>query len=200
MPQLQEHQLRVAAVAKLICQNFDGHLNRSEVIAACLLHDMGNIIKFDLTKTQELFGSSWDKNYWQAVKREYLAKYGSDEHRASVAIAKELGARSTVVDLVDCVGFLEAKQNAQTKAYENKIIQYSDDRVDPWGVVSLKQRFLDLRRRYDNHKQDTKERDEFESSLQEIEAQIFKRCRIKPEDVTNNVIKPFVEELKSFGI
>ncbi len=54
MPNLREHQLRVAAVAAQICDNFNKPLNKKEIITACLLHDMGNIIKFKL----ELFSGT----------------------------------------------------------------------------------------------------------------------------------------------
>ena len=44
MPNLQMHMYRVAAVASLIYDNFNEPLNKEEIITACLLHDMGNII------------------------------------------------------------------------------------------------------------------------------------------------------------
>ena len=56
MPQLRTHMLRVAAVGKIVCdavnekvkQNRGEFVNTKNVVTACLLHDMGNIIKFDL--------------------------------------------------------------------------------------------------------------------------------------------------------
>ncbi len=48
MPNLQLHMYRVAAVAKMICDHFQKPINKQEVIITCLLHDIGNIIKFDL--------------------------------------------------------------------------------------------------------------------------------------------------------
>ena len=50
-PQLQTHQLRVAAVAKTICEHLWPKLSDMRtIISTCLVHDMGNIIKFDLDK------------------------------------------------------------------------------------------------------------------------------------------------------
>ncbi len=43
MPQLQEHMFRVAAVALLICENFEDSLPKEDIVTACLLHDMGKI-------------------------------------------------------------------------------------------------------------------------------------------------------------
>jgi 5'-deoxynucleotidase YfbR-like HD superfamily hydrolase len=49
MPQLAAHQLRVAAVAYAITQAIFEPIHDEELISACLLHDMGNILKFDLS-------------------------------------------------------------------------------------------------------------------------------------------------------
>ena len=48
MPNLAMHQLRVAGVAMQICESLDTNIDTNSVVKACLLHDMGNIIKFNL--------------------------------------------------------------------------------------------------------------------------------------------------------
>jgi 5'-deoxynucleotidase YfbR-like HD superfamily hydrolase len=48
MRNLQLHQLRVAAVGQIICESIPDFDETEEVVTTCLLHDMGNIIKFDL--------------------------------------------------------------------------------------------------------------------------------------------------------
>ena len=46
-PNLQIHMLRVAALAKIIIDNWDGNpLNEKAIIQACLFHDAAKIIKF----------------------------------------------------------------------------------------------------------------------------------------------------------
>ncbi len=47
MPNLKQHQFRVAAVAEIICKNLSEVVDKDNIILACLYHDMGNIIKFD---------------------------------------------------------------------------------------------------------------------------------------------------------
>lgn len=49
LPALQLHMLRVAAVAQLICSSHHRALPTDHIISCCLLHDIGNILKFDLT-------------------------------------------------------------------------------------------------------------------------------------------------------
>lgn len=229
MPQLQEHQLKVAAVAEMICENFhpspsttrsdvhrlgygagltlpikgrekEENKEEGDVIAACLLHDMGNIIKFDLNETQNLLNQNIDLAYWQKVKDEYLQKYGAEVHQASILIAKELDMSSRIIALIDCISFLGALQNAKAGDFGKKIVQYSDDRVAPQGVVSLEERFKDLRVRYVQHNVDSQERDDFEKALREIEKQIFEHCKIRPEDITEAASRPYIERLKNYKI
>ena len=54
MPSLQLHMYRVTAVASRIVDNWKGqNLDKKEIIIACLLHDIGNIIKFKLLGSSE---------------------------------------------------------------------------------------------------------------------------------------------------
>jgi len=52
-PWLQEHMLRVSAVSSIICDQLGDKVRKHEVVSACLLHDMGNIIKFDFDSSQK---------------------------------------------------------------------------------------------------------------------------------------------------
>ena len=66
MPNLQEHMLRVAAVASLICDNCTEKLNKEDIITACLLHDIGNIVQFQLSYFPE-FNKPQGIEYWQGI-------------------------------------------------------------------------------------------------------------------------------------
>jgi hypothetical protein len=199
MPNLQMHMLRVAGVATLICDNFETTLPKKEIITACLLHDMGNIIKFDLNVFPE-FSKPEGVEYWQSVKDEYVEKYGNDEHKATIDIAKEIQSGERIIELINSVSFLGAPGLVTDTDFAKKIVEYCDVRVDPVGVVSLEGRFMDLRRRYGHKGGDTPERRAFEVSLQEIEKQIFAKCKIKPEDINDQRVVPIIEELKKFVI
>jgi HD superfamily phosphodiesterase len=60
---LQDHMFQVASVAKLICDNFKTEINEQDILHACLLHDIGNIVKFNFTVKPELFEPE-GINYW----------------------------------------------------------------------------------------------------------------------------------------
>ncbi len=91
MPALQLHQLRVAGVAAYISVNFidKQSIDTNEIILACLLHDMGNILKFSLDRFPE-FLEPQGRDYWQKVQDEYRMKYGNDEHEATKQIVREI--------------------------------------------------------------------------------------------------------------
>jgi hypothetical protein len=210
MPQQAEHMLRVAGVGKMVCENINspqpplwkrgGEQDSRDIIIACLLHDMGNIIKFDFSQTKKIINQELDLDYWREVQQAFKAKYGSNEHTAHLQIAKELGASERVIELIGAISFLGAPNNASGNDFGKKICQYADDRVSPFGVVSLEERFLDLRSRYVNHQGETPEREAFETALRQIETQIFEHCKIKPEEITEMKVQEQVVKLRRFEI
>jgi hypothetical protein len=216
MPQLQEHQLTVAAVADFICEHFtplphpprkgEGirQVDRRDIVAACLLHDMGNIVKFDLSKTWELhpglFVKQEDRDFWENVKMEAIKKYGTGSHNVTLKIVSELQASERIRELVDCVGFDQGVENSATEDFGKKICAYSDMRVMPAGVSSLEERMADLRVRYQNHPEGANNREVFEAALRKIEQQIFEHCNIAPSNITGQTVADKKEKLKSFEI
>lgn len=200
MPSLQDHMLRVAAVASLICDNFDEPLPKEEIISACLLHDMGNIIKSDLKYFPE-FLEPQGLDYWQEVKDEYIQKYGKNELQATVQIIQELGL-SNLLPVFGGMSFAKAKENLAVEDFAIKICFYADLRVDPHGVVSYEGRMEEGKKRYQNRTDvfSTEGRDYLVQCGKEIEKQIFAKCKIKPEDINNETAAPIILSLRGFVI
>ena len=191
---------RVAAVASLICDNFSEPLPKDKIISACLLHDMGNIIKSRLEYFPE-FLEPEGLDYWQTIKEEYVRKHGDKPFPATFKIAQELGVSEQILALIDATGFLKATENMLNPSWQVKICAYADMRVKPLGVASLADRLKDLEVRYAQISTLEKEKVEvIHNSLFEIEKQIFSKCKIKPEDINDEVIKPIISELKNFVI
>ena len=199
VPTLAEHMFRVAAVASLICDNFDEPLPKEDIVTACLLHDMGNIIKFKFYVMPEVFMPE-GLEYWRGVQDQYIKKYGNDEHVAAIKIAKEVGVNERVIELINSISFLGAPLQVINEDFSKKIVEYSDKRVEPKGLVSLEKRLMDLRKRYAEHGGDTPERRAFEKAVHSIEEQIFAKCKIKPEDITDITVAPIISKLKDFVI
>ncbi len=198
MPILQMHQLRVAAVAQFICENFSEEIDSESVITACLFHDMGNILKSDFS----VFPEAVEKEgieYWQNVKDDYVRKYGKDEHKATIMIAKEIGLPEKVREIIDSIGFGKSPSVAREGSYEQKIAVYADARVGPHGVLSLADRLKDFEKRYAKRYLNDKSEEEKKSSRDAyfiIEKQIFSHTKISPQDITEEKISAFIPKLK----
>lgn len=207
MPNLQEHQLRVAGVASMICENLNIEIDKNILITACLLHDMGNIIKFKLDYFPEFINAA-DLEYWQKVKEEYINRYGHDEHRATLEIIEELDLPYEVGDIIDAVGFSHAIENREGADFAHKIAAYADIRVSPYGVVSMEDRLHDARKRYKGqnkstdreHSDDMVPVDEFNAALLEIERQIFSICSLSPEDITEESVSEHIQRAKEMEV
>jgi len=197
---LQDHMLRVAAVASLLCDSVNIFVDKSNIVLAELFHDMGNIIKFNWETLLE-FREPEGIEYWQKVQKEFIAKYGPDEQKANLAIAAELGLKKEAIALIDKMHFHNNCLNARAKNLDLKIINYADQRVSPHGVVSYNERMEEARVRYRwDEREDREERAKLIACGKEIEKQIFAHCKIKPEDITDEAVAPIIEELKKFVI
>ena len=194
MPNLQMHQLRVASVASLLCDSIGG-LDKESVITACLFHDMGNIVKFYLPYFPQLLEPE-GLAYWQNIKDEYIKKYGSDEHKVTEIIAREIKMPEKAYSYLSGIGFSKAPDTLQDNVFERKICCYADQRVAPFSVVSLQERIDEGHRRYAGTKEKTTEYLELASKLFELEKQIFAKSTLKPSDITDESIAPIIERLK----
>jgi hypothetical protein len=198
MPNLQEHMYKVAGVASLICDNFNGSLPKDEIISTCLLHDIGNIVKFKLDKFPN-FLEPEGLDYWSGIQNSYFKKYGYEQHEATSQIIKEIGISNIVLDLAKHVGFSMAENNLKNNSFARKICAYSDMRVAVFGVRSLKERLDDLSERYSKKSIISNSSVEYiHKCFFEIEKQIFNKCKIKPEYITDETVSSIVLELKNF--
>jgi len=187
MPSLQLHQLRVAAVGQMVCEALTQEVNVGEVTLACLFHDMGNIIKSDLSRYPE-FLEPEGLAHWEAVKADYIARYGADTHAANVAIAKEIGLPEHVVRIIDSIGFSNIQAIAAGTWLELKIVEYGDIRVGPHGVVSLEARFADALERY-AHRYESRGAAEtayvlYAEYSKRIEKDLLESTHLLPSDIT----------------
>ncbi len=199
MPQLREHMLRVAAVAATVCDNFDEPLPKENIIEACLLHDMGNIVKFDLEYTKNYFPEFFAQQgfeYWQGIQKEFIEKYGTDDHLATFAIVKELGIDGKTFELVEAITTKMIEKSDSSLNADILICKYVDFRVGPKGVLGLRERVTEWKNR---DKRISEEYAENSYNLfTQIEKQIFSKCKIQPEDITDETIQPIISELQNF--
>lgn len=203
MPSLQLHQLRVAAVAwQLVAAFTDQSFSKDNTILACLVHDMGNICKFDLAAFPS-FVEPEGLTYWQTVQQEFKDQYGSDEHQATLRIVAELGIDKRVAPILSQTGFLNIMTLVQTGSWEAKVVQYSDLRVTPQGVVTLEQRLLDLQNRYQAKypglAQEQK-RQQFAAAARNLETELIQKTGLDLSKITDQSGAVIIETLKKFVV
>jgi len=201
MPNLQEHMLRVAAVASLICDNCTEKLNKEDIITACLLHDIGNIVQFQLSYFPE-FNKPQGIEYWQGIQNEYIRKYGENKDKATLQIVQNMGVSDKIIILIKQINFSLLSNQSISDDMNSKVACYSDLRVDPNGVVSFQEHIGEGEKRYQSRKGDfpDEKRQILIECCQDIEDDIFAKCKIKATDITNEAILPIIEELKNFVI
>jgi len=201
-PNLQQHMLRVAAYAKLIINNFNNsNLISSHIILnSCLLHDLGNIIKFDFDNFSELLGAE-EKNieYWKKVKTAMIYKYGNDEDIATVEMVNGLNVSPEVLFIVKNWGFKNFKRIAESDNWNWKIAVYSDHRISPIGVVTLQQNLENKQKRYKLSKQNashlSEQANELFNSATQIEQEIMKNSLINLHTIDTIRVDNLTKEL-----
>jgi len=207
MPALQNHQLRVAAVGKFIAERSEKPVDEESIILAGLFHDMGNIIKFDLSYYPELLEPK-GLEYWQGVKEDFTARYGKDHHKANTAIAREIALPESVVAIIDMIGFSNVPKIVASGSPELKIVEYADSRVGPFGVLPLEERLADGRKRYLNRSKDSAygiaaPKEEFERLMdaeRELERQVIESSMIQSEDISDVAVAPLIEQLRKYAV
>jgi hypothetical protein len=201
MPQLQMHMLRVAGVASMICDSFEGSIDKATIVSVCLIHDMGNIVKFRLEKFPEGL-EPLGLEYWQKVQKEFIEKYGANDYQVTYQILEELKLSDKIQTLVKSNEFAKMSPiSNQKESFECKICIYSDARVEPNRITSLDKRLAEVKERYmKNHGVSPEFYRELWESAREIEKQIFSQCKITPGDITEEKVKLIIEELRKFDI
>ena len=204
IPVLQQHQLRVAAVGQKISTYFP-QVNMKTVVTACLLHDMGNILKidFDSPLSKEALTIE-QRKAGDELKASFQKKYGNDEYLATIEIVKEIGVSEQVLKVINEMFFTKLidAQFAQN-SLERKICEYADMRVDPYGVTSLEARLADIKDRYKNKYvsvERQKELENFFDEMRKIEIELFDQIELRLEDLNNQNLSDTIENLKTFEI
>lgn len=145
---LQQHMLRVASLAKIILDHWTGKkLEGEAIIQACVFHDIAKPMNFDLTKQAQFGMSQAEIDNLNTLQKRLQASYGNDEHRATMEICKEIGCSLTAVKIVDNLEWSYIPSLLSRNYLESLIPIYSDMRIGPKGILTLRERLDDLKSR-----------------------------------------------------
>ncbi|MDE1825080.1 MAG: hypothetical protein KGH61_03325 [Candidatus Micrarchaeota archaeon] len=193
LPNLRLHMLRVAAVGEQICDSWKGKgINKGDVVATLLLHDLGNIVvvDFDSSLGKKMLGGDRKRiKQWKQVKKSAVSRYGTDDHRATILMAGELGVSRRLMRILGEMSDLEFDVLASGDV-ELKICFYSDLRVWPMGVTGLGHRLDDLKER---HRISDKDYAKMKGDAFKIEEWIFGNASIRPGQINNKSVKGYID-------
>lgn len=197
-PNLQQHMIRVASVGAWIADHWSTHdLNKVPIVQALLLHDMGNIIKFDFSLPHLLGEESKNVEHWKAVQQRFKEKYG-DEHVATSEIAKEVGLSPLGFEYLKAVGSSHLKDAVRIGDFNKKICCYSDFRVDPFGIVMVNKRFDDIVARYrgrDHELGNIEETERRRGYCLELEKQLQEYVKEDLQKLDNEMLSSYYQEV-----
>lgn len=148
-PHLQHHMQTVAGIGSAIAGHWISpkhKVDASLITQTLLLHDMGNIIKFDFTSKK--FPQTQHSDFWISVQKKFIETYGKNEHNATLKIAREIEVSDKVVNCLQSMSRWREELSNDSSDWSLKIAVYSDFRVGPDGITSVDKRIDDLIERY----------------------------------------------------
>jgi hypothetical protein len=189
---LQRHMLTAAAVIKTIADNWTGpEFDQEDAINLMLLHDVGNVSKMDLSVQKFSNDSGHGEDYWEKYQKEFISKYGANEHQVTLGVIGDLKLDSPrLLWLFENKKFINTEYISQTDDFALKLCAYSDMVSSPEGFTTLDNRFKEARLRCSgnpkagiNHPRSK----DFEKAAHMIESQILKHSTISSPEVLANV-------------
>ncbi len=185
-PNLQEHMLRVYEVVNFIEKHWKQKgVNWNLVKKLALLHDLGNIVKFNLNKHPEFLGSEQNNvERWKNIQKEIIKKYGSDAEETTKKMLGEIGIDKKTVSIIYSKSFIYSVKIRNSSNWYLKILYYADLRTLPLGVGTLKERLVDLAERYS-----IPDFKNLASACFDIERQVQRNLDVDTSKITNDVIK-----------
>jgi len=148
-PNLQQHMIWVAGVAEFITDHWKGgQIDKNRLIKASLVHDLGNIVKFNFDKYPEFLGEEIKNiEFWKQKQSEIISKYGSDDHLVTQKMLNEIGLDNKSIEVISAKSFANAVETLNSNDWYLKILLYSDMRVLPFGICTLEERLEDIMKR-----------------------------------------------------
>ncbi len=187
MPQLREHQLRVGGIAKIITDEWTDKKIADESVMSCLLHDMGNIVKFNDLKDPK----------WLKVREDCRKIYGAEAHDATVGILRDASLEK-YVDYINEEKMLYELTPTKEETFNRfskpaVIVLYADLRVNPERVVSIEERTEDLIKRYRNKRTENIYGPPTERYVQSL-------TRVDISNISEEMVEPLFDELLTMTV
>lgn len=202
-PNLQEHMTQVFGVVSFIAahwknKNIQVDWDLTKKIA--LLHDLGNIVKFDLDRYPEFFGTEQANiEQWREKQKQIIETYGFDDRAVTSRMLREIVVSQDAIEVIESKGFGNASLIEASHNWLLKILFYADMRVLPQGVGPLQERIKDIGNRLSKY---SKRADfgELCAACVSIERQIQTNLDVSVLDVDDSSIEVRLEKILKIDI
>ena len=190
-PNLQEHMFRVWGVVSFI----EIHWNNSQIKVdwdlvkqASLLHDLGNVVRFDFNKHPEFLGKEQiNVEYWKDIQKKVIENYGSDDHIATEKMLMEMGVSQEMIEIIGKKSFGNSVAIKNGNNWPLKILSYADLRTLPWGIGTLEERIADIKERMPKYTSRPDFNDLIEA-CRRVERQIQENLNVPVSEINNDTI------------
>jgi len=195
---LRTHMLRVASLGRLICVNLSPTIKIDKVllITSLLVHDMGNIVKFDFSSN--LIKWSEDVAVLKKIQNTFITKYGSADHEVTENILKEIGVKDSIIKTTHEMTIEKLGHILKNKQWDLLVATYADYRIGPIGIISLDQRIDDLVVRNGNKPSlnwsSSQKVETYRKNLNKCEKIIQKYCSISLNSINDKTLENYFED------
>ncbi len=148
-PNLVRHHLEVGAVTKHLLNHWQGEeIDKDLTLRTALLHDMGNLVKYTFPlEAQKYHEVIENEDFWYKKHKELVKKYGDDADLATETMLKEYGFRKET-ELLKEIREGKYIDDVLKISHEAKLVFLADGVVAPRGIVGVKARIADVKKRY----------------------------------------------------
>lgn len=194
---LQIHLWRTASLMEYLLKQWRGpKLNHQLLIETMLLHDLGNLVKFDLTNTAPIMLlPPPELEKYRSLQAIWHQKYGTQVDAVTVQLINELklvnGPAIRQIILTHSDSTLPTTVTNQD--WSQKLCDYADFRIAPHGLVTLQERFADLAKRYAGRTNDWNTTAKVSAKLalfQSIETQLQAHLAVGLNAITTSDLEP----------
>jgi hypothetical protein len=193
---LQEHMLRVAALAKIITNSWTKNvLDVNSIIKTCTLHDTAKPMTFDISK-QAVYGATPEEiKKLKKLQSLLRSKYGQVEHDAVIEMYKDLKMEPNCIRLIKNFEWIYIPRLIDENDLESLICIYCDMRMGPKGILGLQERLDDLKARMgsEQYEEDVK-------NGKMLEPIITKNVNINLNSITDDNLNSLFLELSNLEI
>lgn len=195
---LQEHMLRVAALSKIISDNWtDSAIDKLAIIKACVMHDITKPIIFNISKQINDGMLPEDAKKLENFQKFVKNKYGDDEHTSTTELCKDLGMNKISIRILENIEWKYIPALIKSNDMESLTSVYCDMRIGPKGILSIIKRVEDLKTRYAPDEYD------YESFLENgklLEVSLQKLITINLNSITDDQLNSLFPELRNLEI